>query len=133
PPRVPVAKTEPPSSAAPQPDLSPIRRTETPREQPPLGDVTQSETQSEELAELTPDAPAPETPPPAQQPSESRPAPSPAPQPHAEQAPVPPGHVPPDLEADLEVEDAGSWSTTTAQAVVPPPMVRGSPPRDAPD
>lgn len=116
--RVAVAKTEdaPPAATTKQPDLSPIRRMEAPRAAAPLGEIPQSEAQSGEMAESEP-AETTKTPP----------ARKPAPQAQAEQEPVPPGHVPHDLESDLEDDDAGSWSTTTAQAVVPPPAMRRAP------
>ena len=100
--RVPVAKTEDtPAAAGQQPDLSPIRRTETPP-QPAPGD-------------LAPSAPAPTAPPAA----ESRAPPAPAPE---------PGLVPPDLDSEIQEEETSSWSTTTAKAVIPPPIVRPPPP-----
>lgn len=135
PPRLPVAANDPPpAAAAQQPDLSPIRRTETPRELPKFGDVTENEIPADETPAHPPSTRAPATQP---LPKMAQPTPSPdaAPEHHvapehraAPPADIPPGHVPPDLELD----DATSWSTTTAQAVVPPPRMHPAPPRGSP-
>lgn len=134
--RVPVARNESRETADKQPDLSPIRRMETPRASPPIGEVPESEADAGEMAEedaLELDLPhaGPETQA-ETRPSATQPEPTPPPERADRSAPPPPpSHVPHDLEADLEQDDAGSWSTTTAQAVVPPPMTRPAP-RDAP-
>lgn len=137
--RLPVATTETSKAPEPQPDLSPIRRTETPRSPPgdPLAappaanePATPSDTlpRAETLPKATmivPDAaPHPEAPAPE--------ATAPASPPMAPRLP----YVPPDLAAEPdedksephEAESTSSWSTTTAQAVIPPPMMRPVPP-----
>jgi hypothetical protein len=136
----PVAPTEPPSTAPPtaeqQPDLSPIRRAEAPAATPPPAEAqpdlspirrTEAPKTAPPLAEALDPATSESTPEPIPEPGRERPQPSPAPS-----AEAPPPNPAPDAPAGRD-ESTSSWSTTTAQAVVPPPMPRSPPPDDAYD
>lgn len=151
--RLPIASTETSKAPEPQPDLSPIRRTENPRTAPGGEPLTQTEPgkSAPPPAEARPPAAPPETLPRAETLPKAKTVPDAAPHP---EAPHPEGtapalapklpYVPPDLAAepeadpqtDRESERAGestsSWSTTTAQAVIPPPMMRPVPPPGQP-
>ena len=111
----PAPVTEPGKGATPSQDdvteaLSPLRRGDQPKAEPPKT------------------ATSPTAPPAAPTPLAK------APPPAAEHAPVPaqtPSPAP--HEAEKETERASSWSTTTAQAVIPPPPIpREEPNYDAP-
>ncbi|MGE0024260.1 MAG: DUF1134 domain-containing protein [Hyphomicrobium sp.] len=97
------AKTVP--AAEPMPDLSPIRRTDPPKAPP----------------QATAPAPSPPL------------SPAPAPTPPAA-APTPEA-APPKQEAAAPSKDSersSSWSTTTAEAIIPPPPVYDAPPPGTP-
>ena len=133
--RLPVARAESQQAPSPQPDLSPIRRTETPRPtEPPRIDVPPSE--AEEARERTPPAATAQPDVPAQpgEPAFTRPAPGTAevpkaaPEPKVAAEPLPPADAPHDHEPRQTDDNPSDWSTTTAQAVIPPPVVRPPPP-----
>lgn len=113
-PESPAAKAPEPTAAEPMPDLSPIRR----------------EAPKKEAA-----APAkPLAPPPAPAASAPAPptAPPPAPEPPAAQAPASEPPTAPKMPVE-ETDRASSWSTTTAQAVIPPPPIGHGAPSSEPN
>ena len=150
--RLPVATTETSKAPEPQPDLSPIRRTETPRPPPDSEPLSGAVRPSEEATGEGPGQPAApsETLPRAETLPKAKTVPDAGPHPEAAtpeatapaSPPTPPKlpYVPPDLAAEpgaesgahadsgSEAESTSSWSTTTAQAVIPPPMMRPVPP-----
>lgn len=116
-----VAKTEPervepaPPAAVPPPAAS----------APPAEDVTDALSPLRRADPLKKEA----TPPPAVAPAPPPPAKT---APSAEHTPAPAPSSPPEV-AEKETDHASSWSTTTAQAVIPPPpMPHNEPNYDAP-
>ena len=135
--RVPVARSESRDSTATQPDLSPIRPMPSPRADPPIGDIPQSESDASEMAEdeaHEPDLSSGDLPELEADARPQTPEPEPTPPPGREDRTVapPPSHIPHDLQADLEQDDAGSWRTTTAQAVIPPQVNPPATPENRP-
>ena len=118
PPAAPSPSASPSAEAPPpQPDLSPIRKTETARIEPPPALSAPPRTETPAPHAETPRAETPR----AETPSAEIPPPLSETPPERAERETPPPAAPDD-------QSQSSWDTTTAQAVIPPPPMRRPPP-----